>query len=740
MLPPESSILGETLWIAQATFAVLVAWAGWQLVRGKPLVRFDRWDALVWLTIAGHVLSTVLLWTGGADRRAGLNLCWEWVSLGALFVLLRQLIRTGREAESWLRLLVAAGVCLAGLGIWQEYYGHDRLVRDYHELQQRYDHLHQLAASGPLSSRLADELRNIEVEFSQQNIPVERRARMMFQSRLEYGAEPAGRWALANSLGGFLALVLILGSAIAIPREAVWPRRLWVTLPVLGVLAWTLVLTHSRTAWVGGTFALAGTLLDRWRLPLPWRRTILKAVAGLAVLGAVALAGFLASIDVTHLDDNFVLRSLKTRIQYWIGSASLLAERPLFGVGPGNFRQHYLPHKLPESSEEIQDPHNFLIDLWASGGLLALLAWVGILGLVGREWTRSYLAPDRDHPESAPAVPASRASGQSAEVAGPPAGILPSVLCGAILALLGLFGHSVLHDRDIAWELLLFAGAIPALDRLLPPGPLDPRLIRSVSIWGIVAVTVHLLGAGGIEMPGIVMILLLLIALVARIDPRLAGAPVRESTSRRRSRGVGIGYVAVGIVAGWGCFQTATSPVTQRTSLIDEAYFRLSQAGDPSRVRPLIREATARDPWAAEPWRQLAELEFSIWRHDPRESFAFDRALDALRAAEQRDPWSGRDARFRGEMAQARFELSHERKWGEAALEAFEQANERIPYHERILFRIALLAEELDLPEKAREAAKKTIEIDEISRRNGHWEKMLDDPERDRLNRILESG
>ena len=35
------------------------------------------------------------------------------------------------------------------------------------------------------------------------------------------------------------------------------------------------------------------------------------------------------------------------------------------GVGPANFAMPYLRHKLPQASEEIQDPHNMVIEVWA---------------------------------------------------------------------------------------------------------------------------------------------------------------------------------------------------------------------------------------------------------------------------------------------------------------------------------------------------------------------------------------
>ena len=50
-----------------------------------------------------------------------------------------------------------------------------------------------------------------------------------------------------------------------------------------------------------------------------------------------------------------------------------------WGVGPGNFAGPYLKYKLPQSSEEILDPHNLFLEVWATGGFWALLALTAAL-------------------------------------------------------------------------------------------------------------------------------------------------------------------------------------------------------------------------------------------------------------------------------------------------------------------------------------------------------------------------
>jgi O-antigen ligase len=101
-------------------------------------------------------------------------------------------------------------------------------------------------------------------------------------------------------------------------------------------------------------------------------------VAGLLLL--LAGVGFATG----RLDSETVFeapKSVRYRLEYWQPTLRLLMDDPLLGPGLGDFRSHYLRYKLPQSSEEILDPHNFILDAWANGGLLALLAVVGVVVL-----------------------------------------------------------------------------------------------------------------------------------------------------------------------------------------------------------------------------------------------------------------------------------------------------------------------------------------------------------------------
>ena len=96
-------------------------------------------------------------------------------------------------------------------------------------------------------------------------------------------------------------------------------------------------------------------------------------------------------------------KSLGYRAEYWIGAWGVITDGPrtwLTGHGPGNFSGPYVRHKLPRSSEEILDPHNLVLEVWATAG--AGRPGLGALALALGETlgparpSREAAAPDRD--------------------------------------------------------------------------------------------------------------------------------------------------------------------------------------------------------------------------------------------------------------------------------------------------------------------------------------------------------
>jgi len=169
-----------------------------------------------------------------------------------------------------------------------------------------------------------------------------------------------------------------------------------------------------------------------------------------------------------------------------------------------------------------------------------------------------------------------------------PAGLLSAAPPGMAVVLLGL---------------PLAAAAVMLMLGWIREGRL-PRLLPAI---GVVVLLVDLLAAGGIGLPSVAGTFWLLLAL------GLQGQPPRAL----RSVGAWVGLLAA-IALAMACYYTAYSPV-----LGCQAQLRLAER-EPARAVERLEAAAAADPWAAEPWRQLAAVELQRWWQEPSPD-AFDR-------------------------------------------------------------------------------------------------------------------
>src|SRR5690606_14697616 len=120
-LPAESAALGETLWIVQFWLISAVVWFWLSARRGDPRRRFDAFDFGVGLLVGGHVLSAAAVLLTEGDRRAALNMLWEWIGIGVATLMLRDVLRRDEGRSHLLTMLVLATITLAGLGLWQHH-------------------------------------------------------------------------------------------------------------------------------------------------------------------------------------------------------------------------------------------------------------------------------------------------------------------------------------------------------------------------------------------------------------------------------------------------------------------------------------------------------------------------------------------------------------------------------------------------------------------------------------------
>jgi hypothetical protein len=662
----------------------LVALFGWTIAAWhdrRVAVRAGWIDAGVALLVAWSAVAAIHSSLVDAPRPA-INMLFDWLAIGAAFWLWRQLVADEREARTLVVVFVAIAVGISGYGLHQYF------------VSLPADRAHYLA--DPDAALAAEGL----------NFPAGSIERELFEQRL-MSTEPPATFALANSLAGWLVPWLLV--AIAIGWLAWRERRsdnvgaalrvLVGVLLMLSIAGLVLVFTKSRSAVVA---LAAGVPLLIWALRRGRELSLRHAAVVASVITAVlvvlcAIGVFAGGLDREVLSE--APKSLGFRWQYWQATAAMVRDLPWFGCGPGNFGDHYTRYKLPTASEEINDPHNLLLEVAATAGLPAGLALAAVLAGVLWLWFRGSACWNQD--ALAPVPTASLPSS-------PPSIGQRAILAGAIagLALAWLAPYVTGGLIDIAPGLLLTigcgaagAGIVWLLWPWIMRGTLTAPLLFAVAL----ALSINLLAAGGIAFPAVAGALWLLIALALDV----AEAPEQRKLKLGRAQ-LSVAMLA-SLTAVVSCYWFGYRPVVLGLMQLSDAH-----AATGIEIERLLEAAAKSDPYAAQPQLDLAQWHFERWSHDRQpQSFAQFEAAQA-KAVELRPQqsavWLRVGAWYRQAAAQTRQAAHFDR-----AVDACRRAVELYPNHAREHAILALTCQAAGLANEAQREAAEAWRFDALT-------------------------
>lgn len=668
------------LWIVLAG-----VWMFGQIRQGKLTLRFSWADAALLMLIGWYTLAALVAISDGHPRPA-INSLWEWVSLAIGFLLVRQLFATRAMARGLVAAMVALAAALSVMGLYQYFV-------TIPEAQVRYE-------------QIKDD-RTAMLSEMREWYPPGSSERKRFEDRL-YDGSPTGTFALANSLAGYLAPWLVLAVAIAaLPRpEGGASLRNWLCVTLFGTpIAICLLLTKSRSAYVAIAAGLALLwLIARKEHGLLRTRLLFASLAGIIALAIIGVQS--GAIDRQVASE--AGKSLGYRLQYWRSTLLMVRDNPLLGIGPGQFQNRYTEYKLPEASEEIKDPHNFLLEVWATAGTPALLLLLAALLLFTGQvfFARRNKRLPPDSPRTALVM------------VGTAAGLF---LAQAIGTLVG-FG---IDAKSFTWALVTLVVTLTLLRGWIRGGSLTP----SVCWAGVVVLLIHLLASGGISYPGIAGTLWLLFAL---------GLNLTEVGQTPRRFGIHLAWIATALVSLLAvmCYVTAYRPVLSSGGLVEQA-FSPEMLRHPQRRMELLEQAHEADPRSAMIARLLAEARFQLYleRPDQQRLAAFLEAEGELRRL---NPYSSAiwalSAAWYRELAEVSAEQGA--KFRQKAIEHYRTAIARYPnsaHHHASLAQTLAAADE---HAAAAESATEALRLDELTREAGHLDRVLSDELREQLVRI----
>ena len=711
LVPTEGGEQGQTLWIATG-WLILCGLRCWWLSsqRGWCFPSVTLPDLGVGLLIGGHLLSALLVLGGEGDRRAALNGLWEWVALGATWCMLRERFQSFPFRHLLSRTLWITCTSLALFGLWQHFVWYPQQARDLNDLITLRE---KVESQQSLSTEERQRYTSLSATLGTEFFSLDEGSRKALYQRAAHSLEPIGRFALANSFAAVLIFGLFLSLEVLLSERrsrARWPS-LGTAFTLLSLIAICLLLTKSRTALIGTGLVLClqgirwGPLKTKWT-----RRRLTLAGSGLLLL-CLLIAGLIRTGGIDRELLSEAPKSLQYRLEYWQSTAQLLREHPVFGVGPGNFRQHYLQYKLPGASEEILDPHNFLLDAWAGGGLLALTGVLLLTGLVVRRWF-SPAIPDQ---------PATHLPPQT--VAG-----VGMLACGLVFAEHWLFeGFTDTTLLGIAglWVVL---GMI--LSKIIPHGNSLPWVAVSIesALW------LHLLGAGGLGMSAILQLVFLAILFsqpISTVEPCSEHSPSERDTVILKTASV------IGLALGVLCLWSSLLPVLTTSMLIERSRNLMFSQSSTRSAEQLLREAITADSLSPEPHQQLAMLYQYRWNRDKTQGAEFDQAVKELTLAIQRDPLAGKRRLILASWWLERFHVDPQPEFARHAVDSAQAGLSRYPEYAPLWS--ALAQAQHGAGDSFADAARKALTLDDLNRKNGHSDKTLPARERLLLEQLLQS-
>ncbi|MDP8229998.1 MAG: O-antigen ligase family protein [Candidatus Gorgyraea atricola] len=166
-----------------------------------------------------------------------------------------------------------------------------------------------------------------------------------------------GTFPSPNILAGYLIIMFFLAMHLQ--------RRISLVL-----ITAALILTKSMGAWLSLIAALIylGNFVSYPKGNLRSYRGKLMAVLIVAILCFILVNRWERLMNMENPQN-----SITQRLNYWRTAIAIIKDQAIFGVGPGNFQEVFLGHKVGLGTD-TRYAHNIFLHIWSE---------IGILGLVG---------------------------------------------------------------------------------------------------------------------------------------------------------------------------------------------------------------------------------------------------------------------------------------------------------------------------------------------------------------------
>ena len=198
---------------------------------------------------------------------------------------------------------------------------------------------------------------------------------------IDLGNAPEALYTSPNSVAVYLEPAVAIAAGFALYSDDRRDRT--VALICLPFLLVSLIATLSRAGLL--TLAVLGLVAV---FTMPQRRVKLALLGGLVVAGIGLLQiPFIINRLYKQFDPSYPYNTFEGRLQIWHDTLQMLKDHPVFGAGLRAYSIVMTNYVTPGHKPELY-PHNLFLAMWAELGIVGLLSFAVLLGmLLWRGWS-----------------------------------------------------------------------------------------------------------------------------------------------------------------------------------------------------------------------------------------------------------------------------------------------------------------------------------------------------------------
>ncbi|MHC4212497.1 MAG: O-antigen ligase family protein [Planctomycetota bacterium] len=531
---------------------------------------------------------------------------------------------------------------------------------------------------------------------------------MMLEHRI-LSKDVKGFFTTSNSAGSFTLLALFGAAALFLTElkklksnpENI-PALITTALAALAVLA-GLILTKSKGAILATIIASA--MFAIW---LALGKKLFAHRFKLLIL-SIILVIIITSATITYGIKNDRLpggNSMLVRWQYWKTAAKIYKERPITGIGPGNFVFLYPKHKDPAALETISAPHNFALAFLTQYGPLGLAAFALLI-------LTALLPPAFKPPLDTHETKESNNVSNKTAIAISAAIALGLLIIRPLIMPIGADGDTSLATFEIFTSYITPVVAFAIALWLLRPAAKTPKenntnIYMAALFCGIIGFLIHNLIDFAIFEPGVMTTFWMVVACLIALN-RIRNKQDQPKFPPPLLPKLIPAIMAIIIVA--VVINHALAPVAKTTDKTSRALNNLLSA------HQLLDEAAKEDPLDPAPLNLNAKLYLQHFQQTGKnQPILLERAVECLQKAIQRNNTDFKIHESLSDISNSLADIStgnNKKTWLNKALDSIQNAIERYPGLGRLHFKLAKTAEKLNDKNLALDEYKKTVEIED---------------------------